>query len=130
MAKIDLKRCPFCGGTANLILANIGYSSHPTRILNAYYVKCVKCGTKTEQYASDIRQEDDGDVVIKANGAELAAEMWNKRADPPSCYRPSITIEARADLDPTIQNKVNEILDSITELAHMLKQKREEKNEQ
>lgn len=79
MSKIELKPCPFCGGAGQLLMMNYGYATHPTRILNSYYVKCVSCGIKTPAYDSNIRQEDNGTITIKANGAELAAETWNMR---------------------------------------------------
>lgn len=130
MSKIELKSCPFCGKAGLLVMANSGTSLHPTRILNSYYIRCAGCSVRTPAYDSDIRQEDDGTITIKANGAELAAEVWNKRTELPSCYQPRTAIKAHNDLDPVILNKISEILDSVTELAHMLKQKQEGKKDE
>ena len=127
MSKIELKPCPFCGGKARLFVAF--YENARSKLSNAYRVNCINCGVTTNAYKSDIRQEDDGTVAINKNGAEMAAEAWNKRAEPPSCYRPSTAIETHTDLDPAIQNKVGEILDSLTELASMLSKEKDMKEE-
>ena len=76
-----LKPCPFCGGEAKLRRVSTGYSTSPTTIRDAWEVKCDKSCCTTARYESRIWQDCNGEVVIEQNGAENAADAWNRRAD-------------------------------------------------
>lgn len=60
--KLKLKRCPFCGGKADLIN---GYE-----LFNAYSaVKCTRCGLRSPLFY----------VSAKESSDTRATEYWNKR---------------------------------------------------
>jgi Lar family restriction alleviation protein len=61
--KVELKKCPFCGGKAILEMGE--YSSSPC------YVICKKCGNRTRKYYT----EKDRTVTDEAIAA------WNRRVD-------------------------------------------------
>lgn len=77
--KIKLKPCPFCGGEAQLKRHSRGMGGVPTAILDTWAVECSACKGATDTYKSKIYQDNDGTVVVGQNGAEAAADMWNKR---------------------------------------------------
>lgn len=77
--KIKLKPCPFCGGNAKLVRYSRSSEGEPSVILDSWYVKCNTCGVETRIYESKIYQADDGNIVVKSNGAEAAALAWNRR---------------------------------------------------
>lgn len=56
----ELKRCPFCGGEAEIIEHIFGTLEH------SYGVECTDCGAKTWQFYSEKT-----DVI----------EAWNRRAE-------------------------------------------------
>ena len=62
----ELKSCPipFCGGK--------GYICHSDVSVNAFFVKCQKCGCETPPYESLIDSETSEEQTINA---------WNKRAE-------------------------------------------------
>lgn len=71
MSKAQLKRCPFCDGTAILI-------QNPTIYGNVYhYVSCIECGNRTKLYKSP----------------KTAEKKWNRRNDE------EIIIISRAEID-------------------------------
>ena len=71
MPNIELKKCPFCGGKAELQQEDFDPRWMPTRNdpdsggCPPYYVKCDDCGVTTE-YRYDYPD---------------AVELWNRRAD-------------------------------------------------
>lgn len=71
MSKTELKRCPFCDGTAILI-------QNPTTYGNVYhYVSCIECGNRTKLYKSP----------------KTAEKKWNRRNDE------EIIIISRSEID-------------------------------
>lgn len=69
---IELKPCPFCGGTAKLLIYPIkGYEG-----CFEYHVRCQKCNTAVEhgRYESIYRTEE--------QAKRCAIKAWNKRESP------------------------------------------------
>lgn len=79
LRKVVLKRCPFCGGEAELVKTSKGYEPFDSTITDAFRVRCSHCSIGTESQKSDIRINEYGFVVVRANGAEKAILLWNKR---------------------------------------------------
>lgn len=52
-----------------------------TTIIDEWIVECKNNCCKTRRFADDISHDDTGAVVIAHNGAEEAAELWNRRAE-------------------------------------------------
>lgn len=75
------KPCPFCGGPARLIQRTNGMSSNPNTIKNAFVVGCDHCKIYTPYCESKIWQDSAGVIHIDQNGAELAKQMWDGRAE-------------------------------------------------
>lgn len=61
MSNIEIKKCPFCGGKAEINFKE-DYSTH-----RFYWVECCKCDARTSDF------ED-------APGKEEAVSSWNRRA--------------------------------------------------
>lgn len=57
MSELKLKKCPFCGGPAEMV----DNSFFP----NSYFVVCWRCGARTNY----------------EHRKEIAAELWNRRVD-------------------------------------------------
>ena len=78
---IELKKCPFCGSEAKLVRTEKAYVCNPfTTILDDWNVKCTNTNcTAYTSGQSKIYQNDDGEIVVDANGAEIAVEKWNMR---------------------------------------------------
>ncbi len=57
---IDLKPCPFCGGTATLYV-NDGVRA-----------RCTKCGNGTGVFVDDYNR-------LKGNAIEIVVKKWNER---------------------------------------------------
>ena len=77
----ELKNCPFCGCEAKLVRTEKGYVCNPfTTILDGWSVKCTNTNcTAYTSGESKIYQNDYGEIVVDANGAEIAVEKWNMR---------------------------------------------------
>ena len=72
--------CPFCGKAVNLRRVSSGYTTSPTVIMDSWTVECPNSCVRNNVYKSTIFQDDEGDVVIKNNGADEARLAWNTRA--------------------------------------------------
>lgn len=79
MNENELKPCPFCGGKAALKKVRGSYKTNPTTINDEWKVSCEKeccaCGT----FQDMIYHADNGEIIVKCNGAKEAVEAWNKR---------------------------------------------------
>lgn len=60
----QLKRCPFCGGTAEVDQCDDETSSN----WNGYYVECLKCHAST--------------AVVFGEWQAVLYELWNRRVQP------------------------------------------------
>lgn len=80
MAKITLKKCPFCGGEAELV------TNHHVYLDDARCVKCTHCNCKTASVLVNHPKMVGGGKLDEstrytAEQAEIkAAELWNNRA--------------------------------------------------
>lgn len=74
-----LKPCPFCGGEAELVRIRNGYRTSPTTIIDGWEVRCKKKCCSTLAFEDEIFHSDDGEIVIKKNGAKEAIDFWNGR---------------------------------------------------
>ena len=72
--------CPFCGKAVNLRRVSSSYTTSPTVIMDGWTVECSNGCVRNNVYKSTIFQSDEGDVVIKNNGADEARLAWNTRA--------------------------------------------------
>ena len=75
-----LKPCPFCGGKAEIILKNQGYTGNPVTIMNEYVAGCNACKIYTPRFDSNVWMDNYGGVHVDKLGAEEAARAWNRRA--------------------------------------------------
>lgn len=81
MPEINLKPCPFCGGEARLCRTSSGYIVSPATIMDHWQVKCSNMCCVSQVYKDEIYHDERAGIVIAHNGAEEAAEAWNRRAD-------------------------------------------------
>lgn len=72
--------CPFCGGEVRLRRVSTNHSTSPTVIRDNWTVECPNGCVRNNVYKSEIFQDDEGDVVVKNNGADEARLAWNTRA--------------------------------------------------
>lgn len=75
----ELKPCPFCGKTGKLRRVSTGYKTNPVVILDKWTVECPNGCCQVKTFESEIYQESNGEIIIKHNGAEEAAAVWNER---------------------------------------------------
>ena len=76
---VELKPCPFCSGDARIIKKSTGYSGNPTTIMDGFVAGCTKCGIFTPIFTTKIWLDEVGVLHNERNGAEKAAEAWNRR---------------------------------------------------
>lgn len=77
---MELKKCPFCGGGAEIKMLSHG-TNNRDHIINSYVVECRECGIRTNIHKSDIYQTAIGEVVVAKTGVEEAAKEWNTRVE-------------------------------------------------
>ena len=77
---IEVLPCPFCGQPAELKQIEFTYTINPVTLKNKYKVGCQACNIYTPLCTSNIWQDEYGFLHVDANGAEIAANLWNKRA--------------------------------------------------
>lgn len=75
----EIKPCPFCGGDAKLKRIFEGYSGHPTTIEDMWTVECENGCCDIGTFRSEIFQDEEGEVIVRKNGAVDAVEAWNRR---------------------------------------------------
>jgi hypothetical protein len=77
---IELKKCPFCGSEATLVRKSSSYTANPTTIMDKWVVECdnTNCDAYTAG-SSKIYQNEEGEIIVDANGAEIAIAKWNMR---------------------------------------------------
>lgn len=76
---VKLKQCPFCGEPGELRRVLTGCGGVPTSISDRWTVECPNGCCQIKSFESDIYQDENGDVVVRQNGAEEAIAAWNKR---------------------------------------------------
>lgn len=80
MAKIKLKRCPFCGGAAELV------KNHHVYLDDARMVRCLHCYCRTASIlVNHPKMGGDGKLdestrYTEAQAEVKVAELWNVRA--------------------------------------------------
>lgn len=76
----ELLPCPFCGGAAELRRTRGGYNQNPVTIKESWEVRCKKLCISTNDFDSEIYQDDSGILQIKKDGAKDSRRFWNTRA--------------------------------------------------
>ena len=76
----ELLPCPFCSGPAELRRTRGGYSQNPVTIKESWEVRCKNLCIATNDFDSEIYQDDFGILQIKKDGAKDARRFWNTRA--------------------------------------------------
>lgn len=75
----ELKNCPFCGKPGKLRRVSTGYKTSPVVILDKWTVECPNGCCQVKTFESEIFQDNNGEIVIRHNGAEEASVAWNER---------------------------------------------------
>ena len=79
MPRIQLKKCPFCGGEAELL------TNHHVYLDDARVVRCVRCKCKTSSVLVNHPKLtadglDESTRYTTEEAEQKAAELWNARA--------------------------------------------------
>ena len=73
----ELKKCPFCGGEAEIIECASGHGNR--EFIKDYRIECPSCKIYFRR-TTRLRLEE-GQPVFIANGYQEAIEAWNRRAE-------------------------------------------------
>lgn len=76
MGEMELKACPFCGGTAALSIKECG------TLGRIWYVRCVKCNVRSDGWREPSELVNYKNPYAKVTETvENAIAEWNRRAD-------------------------------------------------
>lgn len=90
MSNIELKPCPFCGGTAEFFTRGYklrdsvrGYKLRDTVRGWEFGIQCIKCGITSPKvdYLLELQFNKKGGVSELVDERYIAAEAWNRRAE-------------------------------------------------
>lgn len=79
MKKLQLKPCPFCGSSAEIIQTAYSHSNNGMTMSHMFVARCTHGCCETKKYSDEIIRSVDG-LEIKHDGVLEAAEAWNRRA--------------------------------------------------
>lgn len=78
MADLELKPCPFCGGTAGFVTDSSGYNNDSRLI--GFKIKCSKCGlVLPKKFNIQISLGGKGNIVTDLDQRQDAVNSWNNR---------------------------------------------------
>lgn len=100
MSARELKPCPFCGGRARLVTAQVAEDSM------CAYASCTKCGVQSEVF------EDAYAPIYDAVAA------WNHRADLPAGYAILSPDEVRGIRDEALEEAAETVRKMIPVIPH------------
>lgn len=75
-----LKKCPLCGGKAELTQVSEGHDSS-RRYTSLWEVRCLDCGLSLPRALTKIYQEKDGQIIVDHDGAKELVDKWNSRTE-------------------------------------------------
>ena len=72
--------CPWCGSGVNIRRTSSKYRTSPVVIMDEWAIECPNKCFKQKAFDSEIYQDENGNVIVKRNGADDARLAWNTRA--------------------------------------------------
>lgn len=69
----ELKRCPFCGGSANVVKRR-----DPKQERWYVFVQCLKCRAESQSWS--VRASDDYDIAME-RASQRVTKWWNNRIE-------------------------------------------------